>query len=57
VELSEIVANIEKYKLDFDDAYQLTIVQKFDLILVTFDRDFDAIGLKKMSPEEVINKQ
>ena len=39
----EIILNIEKYKLDFDDAYQLTISLKYDMTVVTFENDFNMI--------------
>ena len=44
----DIISNIEKYKLDFDDAYQLTISLKYDMTVVTFDKDFN-ITLKSAS--------
>jgi predicted nucleic acid-binding protein len=49
--------NIRRYKLDFDDSYQFSIAQKFDLILVTFDKDFNVRGIKKNTPDEIIEKQ
>jgi predicted nucleic acid-binding protein len=56
VDLFEVVANIARFNLDFDDSYQLTIAQKFDLVVVTFDKDFDILGINKTSPEK-LNKQ
>ncbi len=50
----DIISNIEKYEIDFDDAYQLTISQKYDLTIVTFDKDFNIEGIKKMTPEEIL---
>src|SRR5712692_8207357 len=29
------------FSLDFDDAYQYTLADKFDLTIVSFDKDFD----------------
>jgi predicted nucleic acid-binding protein len=40
LDFADIVLNIEKFGLDFDDAYQLTISQKYDMTIVTFDNDF-----------------
>jgi predicted nucleic acid-binding protein len=57
VDLLEVIENIKKFKLDFDDSYQYTIAQKFDLTIVTFDKDFNAKGIKKKSPEEIINNK
>jgi len=57
VDLLEVNSNIRKYKLDFDDSYQFTISQKFDLTIVTFDKDFNIRGIKKKSPDEVIENK
>lgn len=50
----DIISNIEKYKLDFDDTYQLTISQKYDLTIVTFDKDFSIDGINRLTPEELL---
>jgi hypothetical protein len=39
--MTELVIIMERYKLDFDDAYQYLAAEKFRLTLVSFDRDFD----------------
>ena len=57
VELLDVVANIQKFRLDFDDSYQFCIAQKYDLIIITFDKDFDVKGIKKNTPDEIINQQ
>ena len=57
LDLFDVIQNLENYKLDFDDSYQLTVSQKFDLIIVTFDKDFNVEGIKKKSPEEIIENQ
>ena len=38
------------FGLDFDDAYQYVIAEKFDLILVSFDTDFDRTDKKRTFP-------
>ena len=38
---SHIVDVISATKLDFDDAYQYTAADKYDLSIVSFDGDFD----------------
>ena len=50
----EIISNIQQFRLDFDDAYQLTVSQKYDMTIVTFDKDFNIHGIIKKSPEEII---
>ena len=56
-DFADIIANIGKYKLDFDDSYQLTISKKYDLTIVTFDKDFNVQGISRMSPEELLKNK
>jgi predicted nucleic acid-binding protein len=55
IETEEVIKNIEKLKLDFDDSYQYSISLKFDLGIVSFDRDFKKAGLRIIEPSEVAN--
>jgi len=55
LDLAAVIDNIQQFKLDFDDAYQLTIANKYDLVIVTFDGDFNIEGVKKKSPEQLIS--
>ncbi len=54
IDLLDVIDNIKKHKLDFDDSYQLSVAQKFGLTIVTFDKDFNTKGIKKKTPEEII---
>ena len=38
------------FGLDFDDAYQYVVAEKFDLALVSFDTDFDRTDKKRIVP-------
>jgi predicted nucleic acid-binding protein len=38
------------FGLDFDDAYQYIVAEKFDLVLVSFDTDFDRTDKKRITP-------
>ncbi|MFA4825335.1 MAG: PIN domain-containing protein [Methanoregula sp.] len=38
------------FGLDFDDAYQYIVAEKFDLVLVSFDTDFDRTDKKRVTP-------
>lgn len=40
-EMPEVVRVIEQFQLDFDDAYHYAVAEKYDLAIVSFDRDFD----------------
>ena len=57
IDLIDVTTNIQKYKLDFDDSYQFTIDKKYDLTIVTFDKDFNVKGIKKNTPDEIVDKQ
>ncbi len=54
LELVEVVGNIQKFKLDFDDSYQFSLAQKHGLTIVSFDKDFNAKGIDKKTPDEVV---
>ena len=56
LDLIDVTHNIKKFNLDFDDSYQFTVAEKFAMTLVTFDKDFKVVGLKKKTPQEIINK-
>ncbi len=52
-EMQTIFANCASLRLDFDDAYQYTVAGKFDLIIVSFDHDFDRTPRGRKTPEQV----
>jgi uncharacterized protein len=52
----EVIKIIEEKRLDFDDAYQVMIAGKYDLQIVTFDKDFASSGIKILSPTDAIEK-
>ena len=56
LDLIDVTNNIKKFNLDFDDSYQFTVAEKFAMTLVTFDKDFKVVGLKKKTPQDIINK-
>jgi predicted nucleic acid-binding protein len=57
IDLLDLITNMQNFNLDFDDSYQLTIAQKYDLTIVTFDKDFNTKGIKRNTPDEIIEKQ
>lgn len=56
LDLINVILNIQEFNLDFDDAYQLSVSQKYDLVLITFDKDFNTRGIRKNTPEEIIQQ-
>lgn len=51
-DMSRLVEAMERFRLDFDDAYQYTVAEKHDLILVSFDGDFDRTDRGRQTPAE-----
>ena len=50
----QIIGVIERFQLDFDDAYQYACASKYDLTIVSFDSDFDGTELGKRTPAQVV---
>ena len=55
-EISDLSRIIQKYNLDFDDAYQYSTAKKYKLTLISFDKDFDKTEIKRKEPRELTNK-
>ncbi len=45
---------VKKFGLDFDDAYQYTIAEKYNLQIISFDRDFDRTERKRKDPLDIL---
>jgi hypothetical protein len=54
--MERIIDTQKRYGLDFDDAYQYVAAERYDLIIVSFDTDFDKTKRGKKSPEEVLSR-
>jgi len=39
-DMQEVISTSEHFNLDFDDAYQYVVAEKYDLEIVSFDTDF-----------------
>ena len=52
-ELKEIPHWCKKFDLDFDDAYQYAIADRFRLKLVSLDHDFDRIPKGRIHPKNL----
>lgn len=55
-ELDVAVLIGKKFGLDFDDAYQYSVVETFDMTLVSFDADFDRTDRGKKTPQQILAK-
>jgi predicted nucleic acid-binding protein len=43
----------DAFGFDFDDAYQYVTAEKFNLVLVSFDTDFDRAERKRVVPADI----
>ena len=53
-ELIDVMEIAGRFHLDFDDAYQYTIAEKYDLHIISFDKDFDKTEKKRKEPLDVL---
>ena len=51
IEISKLITDKE---LDYDDAYQAVVSKKYEIEIVTFDKDFKKSGIKTLSPKEAL---
>ena len=52
----DLVNVINAHNFDFDDAYQYLAAKQNDLILVSFDTDFDRIENARRAPGEILSE-
>lgn len=50
-----VLATMARFNLDFDDAYQYAAAEKFGLILVSLDSDFDRTERGRKTPAELLS--
>jgi predicted nucleic acid-binding protein len=53
LDLKRVLAHQRKFNLDFDDAYQYTAAEKYDLTLISFDADFDRTERGRKTPGQI----
>lgn len=51
-DMPDVVKIMEQYRLDFDDAYPYRAAEKYGLVLVSFDSDFDRTALGHKTPAQ-----
>ena len=49
-----IIDIMERFHLDFDDAYQYAAAEKYNLVLISFDGDFDRTERGRTAPAELL---
>lgn len=53
-ELTRLSTVSQEFRLDFDDAYQYAVAEKYNYTLVSFDGDFDNTRRGRKTPAEVL---
>ena len=51
----QLISVAQRFSLDFDDAYQYTVAEKYDLHIVSFDTDFDKTARGRLTPQQVLD--
>jgi len=54
IEMDRLVAVMDEFGLDFDDAYQYVAAENYNAELVSFDKDFDRTKRGRTTPVEII---
>jgi predicted nucleic acid-binding protein len=53
-EILDAVEIANRFHLDFDDAYQYAVAEKYNLEVISFDTDFDRTERGRKTPDEVV---
>ena len=54
-DLKQVLTIRQRFRLDFDDAYQYVAAEKHNLTLVSFDSDFDRTERGRKTPEALLS--
>ncbi len=52
-EMATVADHAQTFNLDFDDAYQYSLADKYDLTIVSFDSDFDRTTRGRSQPSTI----
>jgi predicted nucleic acid-binding protein len=55
-EMEEVIHVAQQFNLDFDDAYQYALSERYDLIIVSFDGDFDRTKRGRRTPKDLLER-
>ena len=55
MDMSKVSTSSKKYGLDYDDSYQYSIAEKYNLILVGYDGDFDRTSRGRTTPADILS--
>jgi predicted nucleic acid-binding protein len=52
--MHRLVSVMERFNLDFDDAYQYVAAEQADAVIVSFDSDFDRTDRGRQTPADIL---
>ncbi|MGQ9631841.1 MAG: type II toxin-antitoxin system VapC family toxin [bacterium] len=55
-DIATAIDTAQRFNLDFDDAYQYAVAEKYNLTIVSFDSDFDRTERGRKTPTELLQK-
>jgi len=55
-DMETVIESAKRFKLDFDDAYQYVIAEKYGLAIISFDSDFDRTEQGRTTPGIALKK-
>ena len=53
-EMEGVIQVAQRFGLDFDDAYQYAVAERYGLTIISFDSDFDRTARGRKTPEDLI---
>ena len=53
-EMERLIDVAQRFNLDFDDAYQYAVAERYDLTLVSLDSDFDRTERGRKVPKDLL---
>lgn len=53
-DMQRLIQTSRRFRLDYDDAYQYATAEKYNLILVSLDSDFDKTERGRTTPAEIL---
>ncbi|MEN3335878.1 MAG: uncharacterized protein V7641_5243 [Blastocatellia bacterium] len=53
-DMQDVANHAQSFNLDFDDAYQYAVAEKYSLTIVSFDKDFDRTNKGRKEPAEIV---
>lgn len=54
LEMEEVITAAASFRLDFDDAYQYAVAERYWLAIVSFDGDFDRTAKGRIQPVGIL---